>query len=151
MTKWVATFTDGATVALVAVSMGQAAKMITRKYPKKRVKSVRRKTKRNRKKTKKSKRTKKRNKKRRTRKRRYLMVKKKRRPITGLFSRRAIFSRVQNEKYWKRPTKRVVVKKRAEAERIGKAIAFYVGGYEIRKTKRGYSVGSKGYYHYIGA
>ena len=72
-------------------------------------------------------------------------------PITKLKSKRAIFNRVKNPKYWKRPTKRVVVRKRSNAEKIGRAISHYVGGYEIHKTKKGYRVGSKGYYYYIGA
>lgn len=72
-------------------------------------------------------------------------------PITKLRSKRSIFNRIKNEKYWKRPTKRVVLKKRSDAEKIGRAIAHFVGGYEIRRTNKGYSVGSKGYYHYIGA
>ena len=76
-------------------------------------------------------------------------------PITRLRDKRKIFERVARKRGkgtpWKLPTKRVVVKNRKQAERIGRAIAYFAGGYEVYKVKGGYSVGSKGYYHYVGA
>lgn len=78
-------------------------------------------------------------------------MKRHKKPITKLRRKKDIFNRVKNPKYWKRPTKRVVVTKKKDAKRIGRAIGYFVGGYEIKRTKKGYQVGSKGYYHYIGA
>jgi len=74
-----------------------------------------------------------------------------RKPITQLKNQKAIFNRLKNEKYWKRPTKSVTVAKRKDAERIQRAIIRFVGGATITKTKRGFRVHSKGYYHHIGA
>ena len=81
---------------------------------------------------------------------------KKKKPITSLKSSREIFERVSYKRKkgvtpWKMPTKRVHVKKRSDAVRIGRAIGHYSVGYEVKKTKKGYSVGSKGYYHYVGS
>lgn len=77
--------------------------------------------------------------------------KKRRKPITKLKRKRAIFNRVKNPKYWKRPTKTVYVKKLKDAERIRRAITHYAGGCEYRKVKGRFAIHSKGYYHYIGA
>lgn len=54
----------------------------------------------------------------------------------------------KNSKY---PTKTLVFQSRRIAEAIGRALVFYCGGYEVLKVPGGWSVGSKGYYHYMGA
>lgn len=74
-----------------------------------------------------------------------------RKPITQLKNQRAIFNRLKSKKYWKRPTQRVIVASRKDADRIGRALSHFAGGHEVKKVRGGYSVGSKGYYHYIGA
>jgi len=80
-------------------------------------------------------------------------------PIAQLKSKRAIFRRLKNPKGWKMPTKRVTVSSQAAARRIQEALVHYTGGAETvmvtdfrkKKLKKKYRVGSKGYYHYIGA
>lgn len=72
-------------------------------------------------------------------------------PITELKTKRAIFNRLKNKTYWKRPTKSVYVKKRRDADRILAALTHYTGGAEMSRTPLGWRVHSKGYYHYIGA
>ena len=81
-----------------------------------------------------------------------------RKPIEKLKSKRAIFNRLKNPKGWKKTTKRVTVSSEAAAHRVMDALIYYTGGAEAsrigpyRKGKRSkWRVGSKGYYHYIGA
>lgn len=72
-------------------------------------------------------------------------------PIIQLKSRRAIWNRMKNPKYWKRPTKTITVRHRKDADRIAEAIIHYAGGAEVSRQRNGWKVHSKGYYHYIGA
>lgn len=70
---------------------------------------------------------------------------------------------LQSEVNWKEQTRYVEVRNNVEAERIAEALNFFLGGSEITQVEREvktltgtiiqvfWKVGSKGYYHYIGA
>lgn len=76
---------------------------------------------------------------------------------------RDILNCLQNEDNWKEQTRYVQVRSLAEAKRISEALNFFLGGSEITQetkiintltgaqTVEFFTVGSKGYYHYIGA
>ena len=77
---------------------------------------------------------------------------------------RDIVNCLQNESNWKEKTRYVEVRSKDEALRIAEALNYFLGGSEITSTEREVStrmggtivqvfwkVGSKGYYHYIGA
>lgn len=68
-------------------------------------------------------------------------------PERDLSKARTMLS-TKNSKF---PTRVLVFQSRRIAEAIGRALAFYCGGYEVMKVPAGWSVGSKGYYHYMGA
>ncbi|MDD4985925.1 MAG: hypothetical protein PHQ43_09060 [Dehalococcoidales bacterium] len=63
----------------------------------------------------------------------------------------AVAESMFDKENWKYPTKTKTFKTESRARAIGRALSFYLGGYEIVQTPRGWQVGSKGYYHYIGA
>jgi hypothetical protein len=53
---------------------------------------------------------------------------------------------------WKMPTHFALVNTKTEANLIARGITYYSGGAEIRHLEDGsFLVGSKGYYHYVGA
>lgn len=63
-----------------------------------------------------------------------------------------LFESVQNPENWKFPTIPKTVTTLKEASELVNAITFFVGGAELdAKLDRGFTVTSKGYYHYIGA
>lgn len=62
-----------------------------------------------------------------------------------------IADHMMNKKNWKLQTEYLIFKTKARANAVGKALQWYLGGYEIEKVKGGWRVGSKGYYHYIGS
>ena len=76
---------------------------------------------------------------------------------------RDIVNCLQNESNWKEKTRYVKVRSKEEASRISEALNYFLGGsetehdIEIIETLSGkqrvefWKVGSKGYYHYIGA
>ena len=69
---------------------------------------------------------------------------------------RKILDEVKDPENWKKPTQRVQVNTEAEASKIMEALVYFLGGAEenIVFDSDGlvkYTVGSRGYYHYIGA
>ena len=76
---------------------------------------------------------------------------------------RDILNCTQNSDNWKEKTRYIEVRTYDEAERISKALNWFLGGSEIEQSTKVqksltgerlisvYTVGSKGYYHYIGA
>jgi len=78
----------------------------------------------------------------------------KRRPVTEYRKRQyeRIFKQLKNITNWKDPTERAIVRTKKEADYIANALAYFQGGAEIQHLSDGtFRVGSKGYYHYIGA
>jgi hypothetical protein len=64
----------------------------------------------------------------------------------------ALVNHLFNEENWKLATKREIVSDVRKACAIRDALSFFCGGAEIRCLSGGrYSVGSAGYYHYVGA
>ena len=76
---------------------------------------------------------------------------------------RDILNCLQNESNWKEKTRYIRVRSYEEASRISEALNYFLGGSEIekqtdiedsltgRRIVEFWKVGSKGYYHYIGA
>jgi len=52
---------------------------------------------------------------------------------------------------WKLATSYCVFATRTQAEAVAGALIWHLGGAEITPHEHGFLVGSKGYYHYIGA
>ena len=54
-------------------------------------------------------------------------------------------------KHWKDPIPAVKVCNKQLAELMKESITYFVGGAEVREVDGCFEVGSKGYYHYMGA
>lgn len=66
--------------------------------------------------------------------------------------RQALVGHLFDKKNWKMPSKREVVDDAVKAAHMRDALAHFCGGAEIRCLPNGkYSVGTLGYYHYVGA
>jgi hypothetical protein len=66
--------------------------------------------------------------------------------------RQALIGDLFDKANWKMPTKRAVTKDVRKASKMRDALAHFCGGAEIQCLSGGrYSVGSLGYYHYVGA
>ena len=54
---------------------------------------------------------------------------------------------------WKSETRDLVTTNEAEASEVAEALDFYLGGHEVYRCRAEgtWVVGSKGYYHYVGA
>ena len=64
----------------------------------------------------------------------------------------ALVDHLFNKEHWKLETERAVVTDLVAACAMRDALAFFCGGAEIRCLPNGrYSVGSLGYFHYVGA
>jgi hypothetical protein len=67
-------------------------------------------------------------------------------------ARQKLIGHLFNKANWKMPTKRMHCKTADIANAVADALSHYCGGAEMTRLKDGsYSVGSRGYYHYIGA
>ena len=63
---------------------------------------------------------------------------------------RKIFDRLKDKTDWRRQTQRMVVESWTEAQLVSEALTYFLGGAEVEAhVLGGYTVGSKGYYHYM--
>ena len=63
----------------------------------------------------------------------------------------ALIDEMLDKSNWKLPTARKTVGTEAEAHRIADALSYFCGGSEVNPERSGWTVGSHGYYHYVGA
>ena len=69
---------------------------------------------------------------------------------------RKLFEGVMNKENWKLPINTSTVETRIEVDLLAEAIMYFVGGVEVRPITKdlnvvGYTISSKGYYHYVGS
>lgn len=63
----------------------------------------------------------------------------------------ALCNHLFDEGNWKLETKRELIADAGKASAVTDALGFFCGGAEMLRVNGGYSVGSRGYYHYCGA
>jgi hypothetical protein len=56
-----------------------------------------------------------------------------------------------NREDWKLPAKELTYEDEETADRVADALAYFVGGSFVRPIEGGFTVGSEGYYHHVGA